>query len=580
MDAAGDIFIADTFNNVVREVIHSTGNIVTVAGTGDAGYSGNGGPATDAKLNETTGVAVDSAGNLFIADYNNNVIREVKAGTITTVVGNGDAGYSGDGGSATDAKLNGPADIALDAAGNLFFTDNNNSVIREVSGLGGESPQINTVAGDSDVGGDYSGDGGPATGARLAYPFGIAADAAGNLFVADYFNNAVREIGSVAAVNTTIYLTASASSTVDGDSVTFTATVSPPYLGGNLLSLGDDTVDFYDGDTSLGYAYIDSTGHATLTTSDLSLGAHTITAKFTGDSYHAPSSSGSITETIVHDSSTSLSLSTSSAAEGSMLTLTATVSGEGEGTPTGIVAFLDGTTVLGYSPLTEGDGTSTAAFTTAYLAAGDHTDITAVYQGDSNFISSTSDPVDYDALPIVTPTLTSSTSEIVSGTSQTVTLTASVPSTASGTVTFMDGGTSLGSPQTLNNTATETDALLLDSADGGINTDLTASYPEMTIQRLGPDRRVDRQRRDRRLFRWKRRRVLAGCRIQSRRRLVRADGRRQLGHRHPRPTCQSCPRQRRLEPYQRGLYVDQHLLLLQRYARRIAWFRRGLGRFW
>ncbi len=370
--------------------------------------------------------------------------------------------------------------VALDAVGNLFIADSDDTCIWELDS--GTDSMTLIAGGISDYG--YDGDGGPAVNALFNWPAGIAIDSSGDIIVADATNNVVREIGSVAAVNTTVYLTASASSTVydDEDGVTFTATVSPPYLGGNLLSLGDDTVEFRDGETSLGSETIDSTGHATLATSDLSLGPHTITAEFTGDSYHAPSSSGSVTETIVHDSSTSLSLSTSSAAEGSPVTLTATVDGEGEGTPTGVVAFLDGTTVLGYSPLREVGDSIIAAFTTAYLAAGDHTDITAVYQGDSNFISSTSSAVSYDALPIVTPTLTSSTSEIVSGTSQTVTLTASVPSTASGTVTFMDGGTSLGSPQTLNNTATETDALLLDSADGGINTDLTASYPEMTIR--------------------------------------------------------------------------------------------------
>jgi RHS repeat-associated protein len=409
---------------------------------------------------------VDAAGDLLITDTGDDLVREVSAGVITTVAGGGEDGY-GEGGPATAAELDQPQGVAVDPAGNIFITDYDFDTVREVVNSTGD---IVTVAGAYHNWG-YSGDGGPATAAALNSPSDVTVDANGNLIVVDSSNNVVREIGSVAAVNTAVYLTASANSTVVDDSVTLTATVSPPYLGGNLLA--GDTVDFYDGDSLLGSDTIDASGQATYTTSDLSLGVHTITAQFLGDDYHAPSS-GSITETIVNPSSTSLSESV----EGSAVTLTATVSGEEEGTPTGDVEFLDGTTVLGYSHLSSG----TAAFTTSYLTAGDHTDITAVYQGDSNFISSTSSAVSYDVLPIVTPTLTSSTSEIVSGSSQTVTLTASVPSTASGSVTFMDGVTSLGSPATLYNTATSTDALLLDGADGGINTDLPAPSDDiMTI---------------------------------------------------------------------------------------------------
>jgi hypothetical protein len=124
-DSAGDLFITDFYNNVVREVVKATGDIITVAGDGTAGYSGDGGPATSAALNRPNGVAVDSAGDLFIADQNNNVIREVvkATGDIITVAGNGTAGYKGDNGPATAAELNSARTVAIDASGDLFISD-------------------------------------------------------------------------------------------------------------------------------------------------------------------------------------------------------------------------------------------------------------------------------------------------------------------------------------------------------------------------------------------------------------------------------------------------------------------------
>jgi hypothetical protein len=193
VNSAGDLFIADYANNVVREVIKSTGNIITFAGDGKAGYSGDGGPATDAELDGPRGLAIDSAGDVFISDMNNNVIREVVASTgkIITYAGDGKAGYSGDGGSATSAELNSPRGLGIDAAGDLFIADLGNNVIREVVAASGK---IATVAGDGKAG--YSGDGGPATSAELNNPNGVVVDPAGDLFIADENNNAVREVVS------------------------------------------------------------------------------------------------------------------------------------------------------------------------------------------------------------------------------------------------------------------------------------------------------------------------------------------------------------------------------------------------
>ena len=151
LDSAGDLFITDGNNALVREVVEATGNIIAVAGDGTQGYSGDGGPATDAELNLTNSVAIDSAGDLFMSDAGNHRIREVvkATGDIKTVAGTGTAGYSGDGGPATDAEIQGCCGLAVDSAGNLFIADTNNNVVREVSAATGD---ITTFAGDGHAG--------------------------------------------------------------------------------------------------------------------------------------------------------------------------------------------------------------------------------------------------------------------------------------------------------------------------------------------------------------------------------------------------------------------------------------------
>ena len=193
LDASGDLFFTDSVDNRVREVDASSGLIRTVAGNGSAAFSGDGGPASLAGLNSPQGLARDAAGNLYIADQNNNRVREVDAssGLIRTVAGNGSAAFSGDGGPATSAGLDGPAGVAVDSAGNLFISDTGNNRVREV--LAG-SGAIVTVAGDGTA--SFGGDGGPATAAGLDTPLGLALDSASDLFIADASNNRVREIPS------------------------------------------------------------------------------------------------------------------------------------------------------------------------------------------------------------------------------------------------------------------------------------------------------------------------------------------------------------------------------------------------
>jgi uncharacterized protein (TIGR03437 family) len=185
VDSAGSLYIADTNNNRIRKV--TKGVITTVAGNGAPGFTGDNVAATGARLNQPHGVAVDSAGNLYIADTKNFRIRKVTNGVISTVAGNGTYGSSGDNGPATSAELAGPLGLAVDSAGNLYIADGDNSRIRKVwNGV------ITTAAGNGTQG--FSGDNGPATSAQLNDPSGVAVDSAGNLYIADGPDNRIRKV--------------------------------------------------------------------------------------------------------------------------------------------------------------------------------------------------------------------------------------------------------------------------------------------------------------------------------------------------------------------------------------------------
>lgn len=224
-DPGGNIYIADTSNHVVR-IVNPKGNIYTFAGNGTAGNSGDGGKATGASLNSPGGLAADSAGNIYIADYENLTVRKVDTkGTITTIAGTGTYGYSGDGGPATKAALAQPIAVAVDPAGNIYIADTGNNNIREIttdgnihtlfSNVNATSIAVDaagsiyytnplnstvqkilsngtrfTIAGNGFAG--FSGDGGPATSAQLNQPQGVAVDPSGNVYVADYANMAIR----------------------------------------------------------------------------------------------------------------------------------------------------------------------------------------------------------------------------------------------------------------------------------------------------------------------------------------------------------------------------------------------------
>jgi sugar lactone lactonase YvrE len=214
-DPAGNLFIADSGNNVILQV-DANGTITTFAGTsGTSGSSGDGGPATSAQLNSPSGMAFDSDGNCFIADSGNNVTRKVDTnGIISTFAGTiGTSNYSGDGGPAASAELSNPAGIACDPAGNLFIADSGNNVIRKVDANG----TITTFAGSGTTG--YSGDGGPAASAELNSPSGVAFDSAGNCFIADKYNSVIRRVDSVTGIISTVagYLNVRSRSYFGGD---------------------------------------------------------------------------------------------------------------------------------------------------------------------------------------------------------------------------------------------------------------------------------------------------------------------------------------------------------------------------
>jgi sugar lactone lactonase YvrE len=190
VDSAGTLYIADSGNHRVRKIT-ADGKISTVAGTGAANFSGDGGPATAAGLNYPRGVSVDSTGILYIADCNNHRVRKITAdGKISTVAGTGAANFSGDGGPATSAQLSSPVGVVVDSAGILYIADCNNHRVRKITADG----KISTVAGTGAA--KFGGDGGPAASAQLSSPHGVAVDCVDTLYISDYANHRVRKVAS------------------------------------------------------------------------------------------------------------------------------------------------------------------------------------------------------------------------------------------------------------------------------------------------------------------------------------------------------------------------------------------------
>jgi hypothetical protein len=237
-DTSGNLYIADTDNQRIRKVIPS-GIITTVAGKGTEGFSGDGGPAASAELGNPWGIALDLAGNLYIADSANCRIRKVDtSGIITTIAGNGTHGFSGDGGPATSAELGYTRDVALDSAGNIYIADEDYNRVRKVD----RSGIITTIAGNGIHG--FSGDGGPATSAELKTPSRVAVDSRGNIYIDDENNACIRKVDAAGIITT---VAGGGSNGLGDGGPAVSAEISDP-VGLTLDSVGN----FYFADTNFG----------------------------------------------------------------------------------------------------------------------------------------------------------------------------------------------------------------------------------------------------------------------------------------------------------------------------------------
>jgi cysteine-rich repeat protein len=240
MDRSGNIFVADSGANRVRRISPVDGSSLVVAGTGVAGFAGDGGPATAALLNFPIGLAVDGLGNLFVADSLNHRIRRVDAATglITTVAGSALAGFSGDGGPATSARLNEPYAVAVSGGGDVYFTDRANNRVRRIVAATGF---ISTMAGNGVVG--DSGDGGPATAAAIHAPEGVAVAANGDLYISNTYYHRVRRVAASTGIITTIAGTGVSGFAGDGGMATAAQLADPRGLAltgeGDLLLITD-----------------------------------------------------------------------------------------------------------------------------------------------------------------------------------------------------------------------------------------------------------------------------------------------------------------------------------------------------
>jgi hypothetical protein len=469
LDTAGNLFIAEESNHI-RRVDAITDIITTVAGNGTLGYNGDNIPATTAGF-RPSGVALDDAGNVFIADSTSHRIRRVDTttGFITTVAGNGTAAYSGDDGPATMASLNYPQKVTVDSAGNLFVSDSNNDRIRRVDAV---THTITTAAGNGTRG--FSGDDGSATSAMLNYPEGAAVDRSGNLFIADTGSNRIRQVPlgtsgislSQNAINfgmVPIY-----------SSPTVIVTITNTGDAAEVLTVVISGSATYTETDTCGTSVATNTSCAVnVTFSPLTLGAETgelnINSSMPGGVRVVTLSGKGTTDT----TTTILTSSADPSYLNQTFLLTAVVRPQFGGVPTGTVTFVQGTKSLITTPLINGQATYSLAYTTV----GERL-ITAVYSGDVNDLGGTSAVLkqNVSSLPAATKTniTTSGSPSLVN---QPVTFTATITSTYGPipdgeTIAFFDGTTAIGTATTTSGIATFNSSSLTARAHT-----IKASYP-------------------------------------------------------------------------------------------------------
>ena len=248
VDSKGNIYIADYYSYRIRMVTASNGTINTIAGNGTPGYSGDNEAATSASIGDIHGIAVDSSGNVFIADTANSRVRKIDtAGKITTFAGNGNRGYTGDGAAATGAELWFPAGLAFDSSGNLYISDYGNATVRKVDSKG----TISTVAGTGSFG--FGGDGASASKATLAYPYAITFDSSGNLLIADVGNTNIRKVDSSGNISTLISGITPENIAVDATGAIYfvdgTSSIVQKILpGGTIIPIAGNGSSFFAGD--------------------------------------------------------------------------------------------------------------------------------------------------------------------------------------------------------------------------------------------------------------------------------------------------------------------------------------------
>jgi sugar lactone lactonase YvrE len=389
VDAAGNLYIADSHNHRVRVVTAATGVIATVAGTGAAGFFGDGGPAKAAMLDLPTALALDSAGNVYVADTDNHRIRRIAAatGTIATVAGNGVEGFAGDAGPATAASIDSPSGLAVDAAGNLYLADTHNGRVRTVKAATGA---ISTVAGVGSVGGnvqEFGGDAGPATAAGMALPRGLTLDAAGNLYVADSANHRIRRISAAGTITT---IAGEGTETFAGDGApAVTASLDTPRA-----------------------VTLSASGLVTLADSGNQRVRQIDALPAPGPDIHTVAGLGSTGQGSAGQGASTLAIAGPSVIAYGSGTVTATLSVASPAT--GSITFLDtsgGTaTTLGTAAL---NATNTASLNTATLAAGAHS-LVAVYPGDATHAAAQSSAFAITVTPLAV-TATANPASIVYG---------------------------------------------------------------------------------------------------------------------------------------------------------------------